>query len=130
MPPLVAKDFVDHFMGFVVFGVLLAKLFSALRPRKAGAWVLAAVVGVCFGTMAELGQTWVPGRDVQFSDWAANASGVLVGIGLALLVAALMAGLRFSARARGGPGTKPRSGSLGAGGRRRRSRSARTRRRR
>lgn len=86
-PPTFFGELTDKVGHFVVFGALsglwLRALYVTDLPQRR---MVLAVFGAClaFSLITELGQSFVPGREVALGDLAANWSGV----GLGLVVAA------------------------------------------
>ena len=69
---------IEHFAVFALVGVAFGLAYPA-RYLANGAALLAFTGGI------ELGQLWAPGRHARFSDFAVNALGLAVGLGLAYL---------------------------------------------
>jgi len=70
-------------LGFL-FGLALGA--RAARPfdwRQIVAW--SALLGLLYGATDEIHQSFVPGRDAEFGDVAADTLGALLGGGLSLL---------------------------------------------
>lgn len=73
-----------HFIVFTVLGLTLA--YGRYRsPRRLPHWLIVAA-GLLYGVMDEVHQSFVPNRHPSVSDFLADAAGVLVGYGLAVLV--------------------------------------------
>ncbi|HTN53893.1 MAG TPA: VanZ family protein [Anaeromyxobacter sp.] len=87
-----ARDKVLHALEYAGLGALL---FVALRGRGPRAWrlaLLAAVLASLYGASDEWHQSFVPGRDADPLDWAADSAGALAGatiVGPALAAAFL-----------------------------------------
>jgi len=97
-------DRVAHLVEYGVLGLLLARAVARTRPGAAGGRVVlaAALLGAAYGATDEPHQAFVPEREPEWGDLAADAAGALLG-------AALYAGLR---RARSG-GSVPATGEAG-----------------
>jgi len=92
-------DKVAHFGEYGLLG-LLGHTALTIRGQREGwrpALVLAA--GLAWGGLDEWIQAHTPGRESTFSDWLADAAGVLVGIGVSAYLAS-----RRAARSQGGNG--------------------------
>ena len=67
-------DKIGHFLSYAGLAVLICLNFDGTKAR------LGALVGaVALGAVLELGQSYVPGRDMSLLDETANALGVLAG---------------------------------------------------
>ena len=90
VPPIlpVGADVTSHFLGFLVLGVF-AIMTARCWQVPDGPWI-AALGCMFFGTIDEAGQVWVPGRAVDWWDWAADLSGAFVGIAAILALYALL----------------------------------------
>jgi VanZ family protein len=97
-PELFLFDKALHGTEYAALGALLA--FALLRSRVRPAMALAAAVllSSAYGVSDEWHQSFVPGRDPDWHDWAADTVGALAGA--ALVVAVL--------RARGARASIPR----------------------
>lgn len=84
-PPTFLGELTDKVGHFVVFGVLSALWLRALPSGQPRRRALLTVVGGClaFSLVAEVGQAFVPGRDIALGDLAANWTGVSLGSALA-----------------------------------------------
>ena len=64
---------------------------SAVRRRLVFGWALIAfALTVLYGVTDEVHQAFVPGRTTSLADIALDAAGAMLGVGLALLTAALL----------------------------------------
>lgn len=75
-------DKVAHFGEYGLLGLLG---YTALTIRgKRGMWrpALVAVAGLAWGALDEWIQAHTPGRESTFTDWLADAAGILIGIGV------------------------------------------------
>ena len=70
---------IEHFAVFALVGVAFGLAYPS-RYLANGVALLAFTGGI------ELAQLWAPGRHARFSDFAVNALGLAVGLGLAYLV--------------------------------------------
>ena len=77
LPDVLGWDKLQHTVGYLVGGVLLAR---ALTGTKRGL-LLAALIGLAYGASDELHQLFVPGRNSSVLDWYADALGIFLGIG-------------------------------------------------
>jgi VanZ family protein len=76
-----------HFLAYTGLAFLLAWTVAVYqRPRESTyAWI--AAILLMYGALDELTQILVPGRQADFRDWFANATGIAAGLllhGLAL----------------------------------------------
>lgn len=80
-------DKVGHFVVFGLFGALWLRVLDAgpAKPSQSAQRRLWLALGGClaFSLVTELGQAFVPGREVALGDLAANWSGV--GLGVAVM---------------------------------------------
>lgn len=74
-------DKVVHVSLFFVCGALFVRGWSFLRQR----WYLLCGLLLLFGVLTELIQRYVPGRSASVGDLVADAVGILLGVGLALV---------------------------------------------
>ena len=70
----------EHLAAFGVFGLLFS-----IGYRSRCLFVLLA--GVSFTAVLEVLQVWVPGRHARWIDFAMDASGFCIGVGVGLVVA-------------------------------------------
>lgn len=83
----VPNDKAGHLLAYSVFAVLGFRLVSALRPY------FFLCIGILFyGALMELGQSFVPGREMSALDIVANSSGVAIGALLCLYLPGLLKG--------------------------------------
>jgi VanZ family protein len=74
------QDKFYHACEFAVFGFLLrrsAAVFSFSAPML---WKLSALVGIVYAGLDEIHQYFVPGREADWGDLAADVIGVFLGI--------------------------------------------------
>ena len=85
IPRVPGGDKLHHFAGYATLALLLgfALLFTIPRRRCLPWCVL--VVGMCYGALDEVTQTWV-GRTADFEDWLADALGTAAGVMPVVLV--------------------------------------------
>ncbi len=81
---LLAQDKLLHAGAYAVLGVLVALALSA-RLGPARAVVLAAAIAAAYGASDEWHQSFVPGRDPDPLDWAADLVGGTAGAAVAAL---------------------------------------------
>ena len=94
---ILSQDKLLHLGAYAVLGALVA---GALAGRLGGARAigLAALIAAAYGATDEWHQRWVPGREADPADWAADAVGAIAGAsGAALALRRL--GARASIRA-------------------------------
>jgi VanZ family protein len=88
--PLVAGgDKAHHLLAYAALALLLGFALLFTFPRR---WWLpwgVLVVGMCYGAIDELTQSWV-GRTAEFDDWIADAVGTAAGILPVLIVQRLL----------------------------------------
>ncbi len=83
---LLSQDKLLHAGAYAVLGALVA---AALRARGAApgrAVALAVLVAAAYGATDEWHQSYVPGRDADPLDWAADGVGALAGAAAALVL--------------------------------------------
>jgi len=76
------QDKVAHLLEYSIFGVLIQR---ALQYGKSGdfRWYLTGMgIGVIYGAFDEIHQIWVPGREAEIGDFAADFAGFIIGQGL------------------------------------------------
>jgi len=98
--PALTERLWDKGIHFAEYGTLGALLLASLRasgvaPRRA--LVVAALLASLYGASDEVHQAFVPQRDADVRDWAADTLGGAAGAGLAAL-ALRVAGSRASIR--------------------------------
>lgn len=81
-PPSVGLHISDkfyHFIEFGIFALFLIRSFMKLSwpGREGSAILIAASLGVLWGILDEVHQTFVPGREVSVLDGVADALGVV-----------------------------------------------------
>lgn len=72
------QDKFYHLVAYTVYGFTAILASYAVRPSASVAWRGWAVllVGLTFGAVDELHQSFVPGRDGSIYDWVADAIGI------------------------------------------------------
>jgi VanZ family protein len=82
-------DKIQHVIAYAVFAVTLALWFPPRWWKYRRLWTVlaAACLASAYGGVDEIHQYFVPGRDCNVWDWAADTIGALAGSGLALLAA-------------------------------------------
>ena len=65
-----------HFLGYMVYGFLLATAFGSSRKN---AMLMALLIGSGFGLFTESLQLFVPMRYMDFMDWVVNTAGAGTG---------------------------------------------------
>jgi VanZ family protein len=83
-------DKAGHLAAFCVLAILWYLVLTGYLPRSNTFWIT-LVLTVIFGACTELGQYFVPGRDVEFFDFVANALGATLGSALMYWRSARMA---------------------------------------
>jgi VanZ family protein len=80
------SDKVLHGVEYAGLGGLLAVALALTVPRlrPARILVLAALLASLYGASDEVHQSFVPGREADPRDWAADSAGGLVGAGAAV----------------------------------------------
>ncbi|MGI6200794.1 MAG: VanZ family protein [Christensenellales bacterium] len=78
-----------HFSEFTLLGLLLAWAIVGSAPSLPRA-LIAQGVGMLYAASDEFHQLFVPGRACELSDWLVDSAGVLIGLGLFLLLRALV----------------------------------------
>ena len=84
--PFLRPGDIMHFLGYMVYGFLLATAFGSSRKN---AMLMALLIGSGFGLFTEFLQLFVPMRYMDFMDWAVNTAGAGTG---GLLVARIGTG--------------------------------------
>jgi VanZ family protein len=102
-PPIPRFELFDKFAHFVEFAGLTLFLTVAFRrslanARRAMTPAFVIAVGLAIGVLDELYQLTVPGRALEFLDWVADAVGVLIGAGIAMLHGPIVARMRRGGR--------------------------------
>ena len=94
---ILSHDKLLHLGAYGVLGALVAGAL-AVRLGAARAIGLAAVIAAAYGATDEWHQSYVPGRDADPADWAADAVGAISGASAAALALRRL-GARASIRA-------------------------------
>jgi len=87
LKPVVSADELEEFVGPVSYGVhvagyfILGALIASLEIRDAPRWLTAGLWlgGVAHGALTEFVQSFVPSREGDLWDFAADVAGVLLG---------------------------------------------------
>jgi VanZ family protein len=77
--PIRHVDKLLHLGAYAVLGFLLAGGLRAAGVRPRRAFVAAVLVASLYGASDEWHQAFVPGRDADPGDWAADTVGALLG---------------------------------------------------
>jgi VanZ family protein len=102
-PDFQFKDKVAHAAEYFVLGLLLfGGIGWTVTRSKLVTFLFLFAVGVSIAALDELLQSYVPGRDMDFYDWVADAAGVAAGVGLCVTAG-------FGARRRGADAGDERS---------------------
>ncbi len=72
-------DWVGHFGLYAGLGALLARV-GALREWPPRRLVLVAVILSVAAALDEVHQLFIPGRDMEFGDWAFDTLGAITGL--------------------------------------------------
>jgi VanZ family protein len=76
--------YIDKIVHFTLYAVLGALTYNALRGERAAslkhyAFILAVVWATIYGASDEFHQNFVPGRNVEITDWLADTLGGAAG---------------------------------------------------
>ncbi len=82
---ILSEDKLLHAGAYAVLGALVAAALRGTRLRPGRVVVLAVLVAAAYGATDEWHQSYVPGRDADPLDWAADASGAILGAAGAVL---------------------------------------------
>ena len=85
LPRVPGSDKTHHFLAYAALALLLGFALMFTFPRR---WWLpwgVLVVGMCYGALDEVTQSWV-GRTTDIEDWIADAVGTAAGILPVLIV--------------------------------------------
>ncbi len=81
------QDKLFHFAAYGVLGVLLLMSFRYKIPGYTGLQItMAVVLASLYGISDEIHQTFVPGRDAEVLDWAADTLGALTAVLILALI--------------------------------------------
>lgn len=99
--PLDMPDYVGHFIGYFLLGALLVRALAGARWANLTTRVAAIswAASAFYGATDEGHQAFVPGRSPSMRDWLTDALGAAVAIGLAWIIATLVARHRARDRA-------------------------------
>jgi len=81
---ILSADKLLHLMEYAALGALLALPLGALGLRPLRAFALAVGLASAYGASDEIHQIWVPHRDADVTDWAADTAGAALGAAAAL----------------------------------------------
>ena len=78
---VVGADKFTHFIEFLVLGILLARAILGQNLKISLFWAIALsiIIGVFYAAIDEWHQVFIPGRQVDILDFAANIFGMIVG---------------------------------------------------
>jgi VanZ family protein len=84
-------DFSDkllHAAVYAVLGMLLYRAFNAMhkRPSTASLVVLSILITALYGASDEVHQYFVPSRNAEFLDFAADAVGGMIGVMVVVVI--------------------------------------------
>lgn len=74
------QDKFYHACEFAVFGFLLRRSASAISFSASALWKISALVGILYAALDEIHQAFVPGREADWGDLAADVIGIILGI--------------------------------------------------
>lgn len=82
----VSADKFAHFSEFLVLGILLTRATLGQGPKISLSWavILSIIVSVFYAVIDEGRQAFIPGRQVDILDLAADAAGAVLGTLLCL----------------------------------------------
>lgn len=95
LPSIGFSDKIDHFIAYFILAVLLnLTLIFQRKSRLLFEKAMIATIIIClfYGIADELHQILIPGRFAETLDWAADASGTIVGV---LIVNFLITKLKY-----------------------------------
>ena len=78
-PNFPGADKVAHFGFYGVAGFLFVLWRRELGAGAAAAVIWAAIFAALLGAIDEFHQQWIPGRSMEFLDWAADFAGGMAG---------------------------------------------------
>jgi VanZ family protein len=78
---LLTSDKVVHALEYALLGALAALALGARGVRPGRALLLAAVLASAYGASDEIHQSFVPNREADAGDWAADTVGAILGAG-------------------------------------------------
>lgn len=78
-------DKILHLLGYALLAALFFRALRATRPAAAptALWVMSVAFAAFYGAMDEVHQAFVPTRSADFFDFMADASGAVIGAGMA-----------------------------------------------
>jgi len=84
-------DFSDkllHAAVYAVLGILLYRAFNAMpkRPSTVSLVILSILMTALYGASDEVHQYFVPSRNAEFLDFAADAAGGIIGVMVAVVI--------------------------------------------
>jgi len=89
--PLIG-DKLLHFTAY--FCLTLLMCYSTTSPRKLRRFTVIALTALCYGAIDEWTQAFVPNRQPDLADYAADAAGIFAAIGLYLAAKLVYESLR------------------------------------
>ena len=81
-PGIFGWDKLQHLIAYGVMGILLFRAASLSPLARASAYRQAFVIGAIYGALDEYHQSFVPGRNMDFMDWATDVIGLLLGLAI------------------------------------------------
>jgi VanZ family protein len=78
---LLASDKAVHALEYALLGALAALALGARGLRPGRSLLLAAVLASAYGASDEIHQSFVPNREADAGDWAADTVGAILGAG-------------------------------------------------
>lgn len=78
---IIGADKFAHFLEFLVLGMLLTRAILGQGPKISLSWaiILSIIISVLYAAIDEWHQAFIPGRQVDSLDFAADAAGVILG---------------------------------------------------
>jgi VanZ family protein len=95
LPSIGFSDKIDHFIAYFILAVLLNLTLIFQRKSRLlfeKAMISTIIICLFYGIADELHQILIPGRFAETLDWAADASGTIVGV---LIVNFLITKLKY-----------------------------------
>jgi VanZ family protein len=84
LPPFPHADKLFHAVAYAVLAALLARWRLSAGDRGRRALGIAVLLASLYGASDEWHQSFVPGRDPDPRDWAADTAGAVLGAALAI----------------------------------------------
>ena len=88
---LLSRSWFGHFLGYALLTVVLSGVFSFYLATR-NKLLIAPVVAGLFGLLMEFSQIFIPSRGASLIDMGVNVIGTAIGLGVYLLVVALIQG--------------------------------------